>query len=649
MSFHTKLIAFLKTDPRLVDDEGELILAAVQDRAWKIDRNLVKLLLSDADIKAAFFESIEGYWIFNLNTFNDYISQKNFLDNSYTRFKNRIGLTIGGKFLRERGDVALVWPYKDTLLEGGQTREEEKRIEIFFNEVLAQDEINRLLDTKVLINFVRYAAKGKEKVRGFKRDENGVIRENLIIKGNNLLALHTLKVQFRGQVKLIYIDPPYNTGNDSFGYNDSFNHSTWLTFMKNRLEISHELLRDDGFIFISCDDNEQAYLKLLCDEIFRNENFISQIIVQSNKRGQTYKQIAKTHEYLLVYAKSGFGEIKELERTGGFPTRDDKSGFEPRELRNRNPKFGRFNRPNLFYPIYVDPTKLDEDGFLPISLERSKRYNVEVLPLNSRGEESCWRWDKDNVRKNSSENTRASDVVAKLKTTSEYGIFEKYRKETYKAKSIWLETKVISEQGTMELRQLGLADEFSFPKPSYLIEKILRLGSDKDSIVLDFCAGSGTTAQVVLDLNKQDDGRRNFILVEQLDYAERVTVKRIKKALENDFNFIYCELMKYNEAFIERIYAAKSSKEVLKIWQDMAEGSFLNWYVNPAMPEEAVKDFKALGKEPNGLEKQKRLLAELLDKNQLYVNLSEIDDAQFKVSKEDKVMNKAFYGEAYNA
>jgi len=446
-------------------------------------------------------------------------------------------------------------------------------------------------------------------------------------------------------VKLIYIDPPYNTGNDSFGYNDNFNHSSWLTFMKNRLEIASELLRDDGLIFISCDDNEQAYLKILCDEIFRGENFVSQIIVQSNKRGQTYKEIAKTHEYLLVYAKSELSEIKELERTGGFSTKDDKGGYELRELRNRNPKFGRFNRPNLFYPIYVDPTKPDEDGLLPVSLEKSKKFGIEVLPLNSIGEESCWRWGKDKVRKNNHENTRMSEVVAKLKSTSEYGIYEKYRKETYKAKSIWLETQVINEQGTMELRQLGLGNEFRFPKPSFLIEKILQLGSDNDSIILDFCAGSGTTAQAVLDINKKDNGKRNFILVEQLDYVEKVTTERAKKALEESHDFIYCEMMKYNEAFLERIQAVKDSKELMKIWGELAEGSFLNWYVNPEMPEEAIKDFEAVGKEENGLEKQKRLLAKLLDKNQLYVNYSEIDDALFKVSKEDKELNKKFYGE----
>jgi len=185
MSFSTKLIYLLKSDPRFVDDEGELVLAAVQDRAWKINRDLVTLLLSDKEIKAKFFDEIEGHWILNLNTFIDYIAQKNFLDNSYTRFRNRIGLTIGGKYLRERGEVALVWPYKDCVLEGGQMKEEEKRKEIFFNEVLAQDEINRLLDPKVLTNLVRYKVKGKEKVKDFKRDENGVIRENLIIKGKN--------------------------------------------------------------------------------------------------------------------------------------------------------------------------------------------------------------------------------------------------------------------------------------------------------------------------------------------------------------------------------------------------------------------------------------------------------------------------------
>jgi len=326
MSFNTKLTDLLRNDPRFVDDEGELVIAAVQDRAWKIDRDLVKLLLSDAEIKDKFFEEIGGHWIFNTNTFIDYVSQKNFLDNSYTHFRNRIGLTIGDKYLRERGDIALVWPYKDTVLEGGQTKEEEKRKEIFFNEVLAQDEINRLLDPKVLTNFVRYTAKGKEKVTGVRRDENGVIRENLILKGNNLLALHTLKQQFRGQVKLIYIDPPFNTDTDSFGYNDSFNHSSWLTFMKNRLEIARDLLSNNGSIYVHLDFNEVHYCKVLMDEIFGRENFQREIIWRIGWVSG-YKTAAKNwirnHDTILFYTKKDLSFNKEyIPYPEGYVRRD---------------------------------------------------------------------------------------------------------------------------------------------------------------------------------------------------------------------------------------------------------------------------------------------------------------------------------------
>ena len=214
-NFNEKLTALLKTYPDFLDEAGELILAAIRDYAWQLNHDLIKLLLTDDAIKATFFDEIDGHWIFNHNTFINYITDKNFLANSYTQFRNKIGLNIGGKFLRERGEVSLVWPYKDCVLEGGQTKEEEKRKEIFFNEILAQDEINRMFDPKVLTNYKRHTAEGKQDVTDIQRDENGIIRENLIIKGNNLIALHSLKQQFRGQVKLIYIDPPYNTKGES--------------------------------------------------------------------------------------------------------------------------------------------------------------------------------------------------------------------------------------------------------------------------------------------------------------------------------------------------------------------------------------------------------------------------------------------------
>ena len=635
MSFNSKLIDLLKTDHNLVDDEGELLIAAVQDRAWKIDRDLVKLLLSDKDIKAKFFDEIEEHWIFNINTFLEYISQKNFLDNSYTRFRNRIGLTISEKYLRERGEVALVWAYKDTVLEGGQTKEEEKRKEIFFNEVLAQDEINRLLDPKVLTNFTRYTAKGKQTVKEFKRDENGVIRENLILKGNNLLALHTLKTQFRGQVKLIYIDPPYNTGNDSFGYNDSFNHSAWLTFMKNRLEVAREILNLQGIIFIQCDDKEQAYLKILSDEIFGRENHLGTLIWEARSgQGNTVEFFAEAHEYILCFAKNKAKvQLNGRERiSAGGNFSDEKGRYKREQLRQWGQGDRREDRPTMFFPI-VAP-----DGTL-------------IYPKRSDGTEGRWRFGKAKIELLLAD----KDIDFDRDENGEWQCYRKIREgriSSY-AYTTFLIGLGTASTATLELKQLFGNKVFGTPKPEALLQRIIDIGSHEGDVVLDFQLGSGTTAAVAHKMGRQ------YIGIEQMDYIETIPVERLKKVIAGEQggiselvdwqgggDFIYCELMKYNEAFMERIQAAKTSKELLKIWKEMSESSFLNWYVNPAVPEEAIKDFEAIGKTDNGFEKQKKLLAELLDKNQLYVNLSEIDDAQFKVSKEDKALNKAFYGEA---
>jgi adenine-specific DNA-methyltransferase len=357
--FNEKLIEILKTDSRFVDDEEELVKAAVIDRAWKIDRDLVKLLLGDPDIKGKFFDEIEKHWIFNINTFIEYISDKNFLANSYTRFRNKIGLNIGGKFLRERGEVSLVRPYKHFLLEGGQNREEEKRKEIFFNEILAQDEIDRLFDPKVLTNWKRYTVDGEQKVAEIKRNENGTIQENLIIKGNNLLALHTLKKQFRSKVKLIYIDPPYNTGNDSFGYNDNFNHSSWLTFMKNRLEAARELLRNDGSIWINIDDDEAHYLKVLCDDVFGRENFVATVIWQHSIQGKGYSgRFSLHHNYIICYSKSHLFELGLIERTEKHninyknPDNDPNGPWRAGDIRNA------LYRPNLIYDLNTPSGKI---------------------------------------------------------------------------------------------------------------------------------------------------------------------------------------------------------------------------------------------------------------------------------------------------
>ena len=220
--FYSKLEKLLKQDSRFVDQEGDLLKSKVIDATYKADKKLIELLLSKAEFKKKFFSKIRDALVLNINDFVVYIQDKNFLADSYTKYCNKVGLNIDGKFLNERKEVALVWPFKDCVLEGGQTREDSKRKEIFFNEILAQDEIDKLLAPKVLTNWKRYTQDGEEKIGNknfcsLQRDENGTIRENLIIKGNNLLALYSLKEQFQNKIKLIYIDPPYNTGNDSFG------------------------------------------------------------------------------------------------------------------------------------------------------------------------------------------------------------------------------------------------------------------------------------------------------------------------------------------------------------------------------------------------------------------------------------------------
>ncbi|MFZ7307479.1 DNA methyltransferase, partial [Avibacterium avium] len=326
----------LKSQPEYWADENQTTLNKPKliDAAEKTDPVIIGLLLQNETLKRHFFTKIGGAWVFKMQEFRFFLD-KHSVNNSYTRFANRIGLTDGKRFLKDSSDIVLDFPFKDCVLNGGQSSEEgeevyfkrnnsqpasqpasqlytkltRKRQEIFFNQILAFDEIDRLLDAKAFSNFARYTKDGKQPVKEIKRRSDGTPAENLIIKGNNLIALHSLAKQFKGKVKLIYIDPPYNTGNDGFKYNDKFNHSTWLTFMKNRLEIAKELLADDGVIFVQCDYNEDAYLRVLMDEIFGRDNFISNIAVKSStpsgtKTAHKDKKIIKQKDTLLMYKKN---------------------------------------------------------------------------------------------------------------------------------------------------------------------------------------------------------------------------------------------------------------------------------------------------------------------------------------------------------
>jgi len=678
-SFNEKLVDLLKTDSRFVDDEGELVKAAVIDRAWKIDQDLVKLLLGKPEIKKKFFDEIEAHWIFNINTFIEYISDKNFLANSYTRFRQNIRLTIGEKTLQERGEVSLVWPYKDCVLEGGQTKEEEKRKEIFFNEILAQDEINRLFEPKVLTKFKRYTTESEEKVTDIKRDENGTIKENLIIKGNNLLALHTLKKQFRGKVKLIYIDPPYNTGNDEFGYNDNFNHSAWLTFMRNTVSHATELWREEGVIFVQGDDNEQAYLKVLLDEIFGTENFVNTIVVKMSeatgvKMSHAKLRFPKLKEYILFYKRKNFPGFVEIDKYK-HPVWDTENNIFLENFSSEQRKeLSELEEKEI-------NTKEDVNKAIEILKEVKKvslNQKTRTLGITDSDKIQEWRFENSyRIIKTAGASSLAKIVKAKspipkqdvAAELSKEGVlffyFTDFNKDArdprfrvifadsnvYKNPcDFWQDIKTsgaISNEGGVKLEK--------GKKPEKIIHRIITMITKPEDIVLDYHLGTGTTCAVAHKMGRQ------YIGVEQLDYGKNDSIARLNNVIKGDNtgvsnmlnwqgggDFIYCELMKYNEAFMDKIQSAKTSDEIFELWKGIDENSFLNWYVNPEMPEEAINDFIEIGKAENGLDKQKKLLAELLNKNQLYVNLSEIDDADFDVREEDKKLNRSFYGEAYD-
>lgn len=638
----------LKKNPNLVTDNGELKKWVVLDKAKNYDEELIELLLQEDTLKDKFFIEISGALVFKHNLFNQFLEQKNYQNDSFTQYKNKIGLTIDEKYLKQRNEVSLVWPFKDCILEGGQSREDQNKEEIFFNEILAQDEITQLLEPKVFTNAKRLDKDGEKALKHFNRDAElnkkrglpaDTITDNLILKGNNLLALHSLKEEFAQKVKLIYIDPPYNTGGsgDTFTYNNSFKRSSWLTFMKNRLEVAKSLLSKDGVIIAAIDDYEHHTLRTLMDELFGGDNRLGTVVVVHNPRGRNDdRYFATMHEYLLVYAKNIENvELKNFKFSENdlkqFNKVDEISNYSETPYTRTGNNSSKHERPNLFYPIYYEPNTKK------LSLKPSKT-TIEILPINSSGEEKTWRWGKETFEKKCN-----TELLVKM-VKGEYKIYKKRRAsdiEGRKPRTVWNDSKYdASSNGIMLLRSLLGKSEFSYPKSLYAVIDIIKILSDDKDIVLDFFAGSGTTAHAVLHLKKENEGERQFILCEQMNYIETVTSKRIQKVLEKEDtgNFIYFELKKYNQTFIDKIEEAKDSKTILSIWEEMKSKSFLNYNVDIKEQEKHLEEFKT-----DTLENQKQLLLKLLDLNQLYVNLSSLNDKDFECSDEEKEITKDFY------
>lgn len=650
----------LKSESLFVDSEsGELNYIKVKDSADRIDEKLITLLVGSEDLKNKFFTKIKDVLVFNIQDFKFFLDESK-VDNSYTQYANKIGLSENGGLLENKSEVVLVFPFKDCVLEGGQSTEEgtdtffehsdktgkyeekgEKRNEIFFNQVLAHDEIDRLFDRKALVNWKRFSKDSKkdgETVKEIKRDKTGLIQENLIIKGNNLLALHSLKSEFAGKVKLIYIDPPYNppSSNNTFTYNNNFNHSTWLTFMKNRIEVAQDLLSDKGAMIIAIDENEQAYLGVLIDEMFRGyENHCVTIV--HNPRGVQGTNFSYTSEYAFFIFPKGTKTIKNRKIA------EEDISFS--NLRNWGGESERNNAKNCFYSILVDKcTKqiidfgdVCDDKFHP-EINIHNGDFVEVYPIDKEGIERKWRYARQSVE----------EVKDLLAVTEKNGVFDiQIGKDFGQYKTVWIDKRYdANEYGTKLVKELVPESNFSFPKSLWNVYDAIYavVQDDKEAIVLDYHAGSGTTGHAVLNLNEEDKGNRKFILIEQMDYIQTVTAPRIKEVLKrskSEDDFIYFELAKWNEKAKEEIQNAKDLPALVKLFDTLYERYFLNYNVK-------IKDFKEkIAKEEDfkklTLGQQKKMFLTMLDLNQMYVNESEMADKKYGIDTGDQKITKAFY------
>ncbi|WRD27170.1 site-specific DNA-methyltransferase [Helicobacter pylori] len=561
------------------------------------------------DYKNAFFKTIANTLVFNekalLECLEKYLEIKE-LDRSFTRFKNKIGLYSQGGLIKSSELVVLNFPFKDNVLLGSAKDNSTKSNELFYHEILHKKEIDTLLNKKALCHFEMH---GEGDLENALKDKN----TNYLIKGNNLIALHSLKKKFAKQVKCIYIDPPYNTGNDSFNYNDNFNHSSWLVFMKNRLEAAREFLSDDGVIFVQCDDNEQAYLKVLMDEIFLRENFVASI---SWKQFHSVKNDAanfsKNIEHILCYCKNFSKNLisnEPFDKSNSYKLKDE----------------------NGFYKL--DPVWAKSgNNFSPYTFLNGKTWS----PPSG----TFWRYSIGTL-KDMEQNNR---IVFNGKNP----MAKRYLSEVAegrKSSTFWDGSEVgYNLNGDAEIKQLFNGNKvFNNPKPEALISRILEISTQENDLVLDFFAGSGTTCAVAHKM------KRRYIGIEQMDYIETITKERLKKVIEGeqggiskkcDFkgggSFVYAELKEVNLEIKKQILNAKSKSECLKIFNALNE-RFLK-RADCKMDEIDSEEFHNLD-----LNEQKRIYCKLFDSNEDYLNLGDIDEDAWEIDESTKKYNEIFY------
>ena len=658
----------------------ELNRAKVSDDLRAYDEALLTKLFQIDFIKDNYVKQVAGQQLFQIDQLEEAVLYDDYWDTSYTKYENRVGLTTGGRYLEDSQSVVLDFPFKDGVLTASMTREDTESgyDDAFLNEIIEKDEIDRLLSTKIFQNVFRYDSDGKHLASTFSKDT-----DSLLIKGNNLLALHALADKYANSVKLIYIDPPYNTGSDSFAYNDKFNHSAWLTFMKNRLEIAKELLSSDGMIFVQTDDNEHAYLKVLMDSVFGSDKYLNTIIIKSKASsgasgGGEDKRLKKNVEFLLLYANEDAQlNIQQKPYLLSKYISERKSEGKSFAYTNVLTKTGKLKKIGETVDGRGDTIELYDVQSYEIKsvskLAKEEGLSEEEIYAKYLSQifttENAQTSIRDRVRnvvqdsgytiaryvpvsgKNKGKVTDVGFIgstkrlVSFLSATSyvEDGVAFK----TEKAGTLWedISWSSIKSEGGVELN--------SGKKPEKLLQRIIASGTSENDIVLDFFMGSATTQAVALKM------KRRFIGVEQIDGQWDKAVKRLENVVNGDQtgiskivdwknggSFVIANLFSKNMGYLQEIISSTKPEELQTVYERMKDG------VEGSMAPADISfraDLSKIEWDPTKVkfDDQKRLMVKLLDKNGLYYNYSEIDDADVRefLSDEDYQFNKSFYGD----
>lgn len=569
------------------------------------NENLIEALLSNELIRDTYSLQLSSGVVFKVEDFISMLRFKNYWDNSYTKYTNEIGLTSESKYLNYNTDVVLDFPHKDSVLEGGMTKEHIGKKEVYYHNILAKEEIDTLFSPKILFNTKKFDQNGEHNVSEFKD------KDNLIIKGNNLIALHTLKERYENKVKLIYIDIPYNTGNDSFKYNDRFSRSTWLTFMMNRIKVAKDLLATDGVIFIQCDNHQHSYLKVLLDNIFKEENFRNNIVwrkVLSAKRQSS--NLSNITEYILVYSKTEEYEVNKI----FLKTKQEK------DFKN--------------YPYIEEETgrRYGSFDFTQKGQGNSRFFNGKLLspPKNKH-----WIWDQERI-----DEGLAKGLIVFTKSGTPRVKRYLDEKEGNPLSDLWNDDDVKIISANDKQREV-----FDGQKPEGLLKRIIELATEEGDLVLDFFMGTGTTQAVAHKLNRQ------YIGVEQMNYINDISIPRLQRVISGEKggiskevewqgggSFVYAELYNLNEEYLQTIQDCSSTEALAHVIDKMKTSAYLNFKVDLDKVTAQNESFKTLS-----LEEQKDVLIQVLDMNQLYLNYSEMEDSQYGISDSVKAFNHSFY------